>query len=237
TDKATSDLLVNELIGWYTLEKFPSDTSNTYATAHTFTNNNHDMELPQGICGSPLCHVSVTHWCEVADKAVGSNERKERCARLTGDIAAKAVELLNAHFDGSFVSYYVAPDSVGDCLACHGGAGMVANVAMKQTCIPCHGAEPHSSSFGDPGALNHTFKVKQNFPNPFNSNTTIEFTLPKPENVTIEVYNLNGQHIKTLASNKHYTAGDYSLQWNGNDEHGQSVESGMYFSELELVRA
>ncbi len=56
----------------------------------------------------------------------------------------------------------------------------------------------------------------------------IEFSLPKAENITIEVYNLNGQHIKTLASNKHYSAGDYSLEWNGNDEHGQGAEAGMY---------
>lgn len=228
TEKAVSDILVNELIGWYTLEKFPSDNSNTYAVDHAFANNNHDMDLVQGVCGSPLCHVSVSHWCGIADLAVGSNERKERCARLAGDVAAKAVELLNAHFDGTFVSSYEAPESIAECLACHGGAGMVANVSMKQTCIPCHGPEPHTSGVLDPKPLNHNFKVKQNFPNPFNNNTTIEFSLPIPEKVSIDVYNLNGQHIKTLVSNKQYSAGDYSLQWNGNDEHGRSADAGMY---------
>ena len=48
------------------------------------------------------------------------------------------------------------------------------------------------------------------------------------DNVTIEVYNLNGQHIRTLVSNKHYGAGNYSLKWDGNDEHGQNSEAGMY---------
>ena len=43
TDKAVSDILVNELIGWYTLAKFPSDESNSYATNHTFANNTHDL--------------------------------------------------------------------------------------------------------------------------------------------------------------------------------------------------
>lgn len=226
TDKATSDILVNELFGWYTLEKFPSDTSNTYAVDHVFGNNNHDMVLNQGVCGSPLCHVSVTHWCEISNEAVGSNPRKERCARLTGDVAAKAVELINAHFAGTFVSEYHTPASVAACMTCHGATGMMANVAMKQTCIPCHG-QPHS--MGVPAKpLNHDFKVSQNYPNPFNSETTIEFTIKKADKVTIEVYNLNGQHIKTLASNNPYGPGDYQLKWNGTDEHGQNVDAGMY---------
>ena len=230
TEKAVSDVLVNELIGWYTLEKFPSELkkSNTYASEHTYVNNTHDMVLEQGICGSPLCHVSVTHWCGIAELPVGSNERKERCARLTGDVAAKAVELLNAHFNGSFVAEYHTPDDVTDCLTCHGSAGMMANVAMKQTCIPCHGPDPHTTGIGALNPMSHDFKVKQNYPNPFNSDTTIEFTMQKADNVTIEVYNLNGQHVKTIASNQHYGPGEYSLKWDGTDEHGQNAETGMY---------
>ena len=228
TEKAVSDVLINELIGWYTQAKFPSDESNSYAANHTFLNNTHDMDLEQNVCPSPLCHVSVTEWCGIADLAVGSNERKERCARLAGDVAAKAVELLNANLAGSFVAEYETPEEVTSCLACHGATGMVANVSMKQTCVPCHGDEPHTSSIGDLTPMTHDFKVKQNFPNPFNSDTTIEFTMHKADNVTVEVYNLNGKHVKTLASSKSYPAGEYSLRWDGTDEHGQNSEAGMY---------
>lgn len=226
TDKATSDILVNELIGWYTLEKFPSDISNTYAVDHVFTHNVNDMVLDQGVCGSPLCHVSVTHWCGISGEAVGSPPRKERCARLTGDVTAKAVELLNAHFAGTFVSEYHSPASVTECMACHGASGMMANVHMKQVCLPCHG-QPHSMGV-DFRPLSNEFKVSQNYPNPFNSDTSIDFTMQKADNVTIEVFNLNGQHIKTIVSQQNYGPGDYSLSWNGRDEHGQDVKAGMY---------
>jgi hypothetical protein len=226
TEKTVANALINELIGWYTTAKFPSDQSNTNAVNHANTHNDFDMVLPQEVCGSPLCHISVTSWCVAADKTVGSNERKERCARLCGDVASKAVELLNAQFAGTFVAEYQTPESVADCLACHGGSGMVANVSSKMTCIPCHG-EPHASGVDNVG-LNHEFTIKQNYPNPFNSGTSIEFNLKKEEKITIEVYNLNGQHIKTIASQKSFSPGDHTLQWNGENEDGQSVKAGMY---------
>ena len=118
-------------------------------------------------------------------------------------------------------------------MGCHSTDGFKKNVSSKSECEQCHGdyAEIHTGA-GNESISANNFEVQQNFPNPFNNNTTIEFSLPIPEKVTIEVYNLNGQHIKTLVSNKQYSAGDYSLQWNGNDEHGHSVDAGMYFFRL-----
>jgi len=86
--------LINELLGWYTQTMFPTDTSNEYAVNHLFNVNNYDQVLPQNISGSPLCHISVTGWCNSADFSSGSTERKERCARLTGDVAAYTVKYL-----------------------------------------------------------------------------------------------------------------------------------------------
>jgi hypothetical protein len=76
-----------------------------------------------------------------------------------------------------------------------------------------------------------TFQVRQNFPNPFNPLTTIEYELPQYSHVRLEIYNLLGQKITTLADN-HQPAGRYHLIWNGRDSHGNNVASGIYFYQL-----
>jgi hypothetical protein len=192
-----------------------------------------DEVLEQSSCESVLCHISVTKWCEVSEVGVKDLKRKERCGRLTGDVAAKAAELLNAHYGTGFTAEYVPPATIASCMACHGNDGFKKNVSSKSECVQCHGnyEDIHSGS-GNESIVANNFEVQQNFPNPFNNNTTINFSLPISQKVTIEVYNQNGQHIKTLVSTKQYSAGEHSLQWNGNDEHGQSVDAGMYYFRL-----
>lgn len=92
-NKADSDMLIHDLVGWYTQTDFPSAISNQYAVNHVFNVNNYDQTLLQNQSGSPLCHVSVTEWCNAASFGVTDLERKERCARLTGDVAAQAVKI------------------------------------------------------------------------------------------------------------------------------------------------
>jgi hypothetical protein len=75
------------------------------------------------------------------------------------------------------------------------------------------------------------FALSQNFPNPFNPLTTIEYELPQNSHVRLEIYNLLGQKITTLADN-HQPAGHYHLIWNGRDSHGNNVASGIYFYKL-----
>jgi hypothetical protein len=67
-----------------------------------------------------------------------------------------------------------------------------------------------------------------NHPNPFNPETTISFTLLTDEEVLIEIYNTRGQKIHTLV-NSSMRAGIYSVLWDGRDENGVSVGSGIYF--------
>nr|NQU90316.1 C-GCAxxG-C-C family protein [Bacteroidota bacterium] len=231
-EKADSDQLIHELNGWYTQAQFPSTISNTYATSHLFNHNDFDMELPQSDCGSPLCHVSVTKWCNDAAFGVGANERKERCARLAGDVAAKAVELLNEHFAGTFTGTYVPPESIASCLACHGSGGTQNNVAAKLDCVSCHTDDPHSGAIFESGSTHDRFEVKQNFPNPFYSETSIEFSILNASKVTLEVYNLNGQHVKTLISNQQYGMGNHTVVWDGTNEHGNKAKGGMYIYRL-----
>jgi hypothetical protein len=76
-----------------------------------------------------------------------------------------------------------------------------------------------------------SFQLEQNYPNPFNPSTTIQYTLPRNENVEIRIYNASGQLVKTFA-NGVKGAGEYTTIWDGRDEAGNSVSSGAYFYQV-----
>ncbi len=72
-----------------------------------------------------------------------------------------------------------------------------------------------------------TTNLMDNHPNPFNPVTQINFSIEKASEVTIEVYNLKGQLVRTLVDERR-DSGNYSVQWTGEDNHGKSVGSGIY---------
>jgi hypothetical protein len=137
-DRTNATAVISELFGWYTLAPFPSDISNDYATQHLFLVSKYDKALLQTVAGSTLCHASVTSWCTEAGFKAGSTERADRCARLTGDVAARSVELLNAFFGGQFKAAFVVPKSVTDCQGCHGSAIGNVQSGVKMDCQQCH---------------------------------------------------------------------------------------------------
>ncbi|MBN1478938.1 T9SS C-terminal target domain-containing protein [candidate division KSB1 bacterium] len=77
------------------------------------------------------------------------------------------------------------------------------------------------------------FQLAQNYPNPFNPTTTIEYQLPQPGWVTISIYNLSGQHIRTLVD-KQKNAGFYSVMWDATDKTGQKTSSGVYLYRIQI---
>jgi hypothetical protein len=70
-----------------------------------------------------------------------------------------------------------------------------------------------------------------NYPNPFNPSTTIAFTLAEETEITLEIYNIKGQKVATLI-NGNLRTGKQEIVWNGVDENGVFVSSGIYFSRL-----
>ena len=223
--------LLTEIQGWYTQEELPTDTANEFAVNGQYLVHNYDDALPQNVSGSPLCHASVTEWCIMADKTVGSTERKERCARIAGDIAAKTAEMLNDYFAGTFTPTYQDPPGVVGCLTCHGSAAMF-NVMTKMDCVSCHTDFSHPSSVEQLQGSPSNFKLSQNYPNPFNPSTKIQFTVPEPEKVRMEVYDLQGRLVRTLVDYEVYNQGKYEVTWNGLDNHGNKVASGVYFAKM-----
>jgi hypothetical protein len=83
-----------------------------------------------------------------------------------------------------------------------------------------------------PPELPKTFALYQNFPNPFNPNTTIKYELPLQSRVAIKIFNLLGQEVKVLADRVE-TAGEHTVRWDGRNNIGLSVASGVYFYRIE----
>ena len=78
------------------------------------------------------------------------------------------------------------------------------------------------------------FELMNNYPNPFNPVTTMKFALPKSENVTIVIYNVLGQKVKTLVSDQKFRAGIRTFQWNGTNDRGMRVGSGTYIYRIKM---
>jgi subtilisin family serine protease len=87
-----------------------------------------------------------------------------------------------------------------------------------QTDVASDSAEPIPASFD----------LAQNYPNPFNPTTTIRYSLPARSHITISVYNILGRKVQTLIDEVK-SAGTHTAVWNGTDETGQAVSSGIYF--------
>ena len=76
------------------------------------------------------------------------------------------------------------------------------------------------------------FSLEQNYPNPFNPNTVIQYSIINPTQVSLRIYDVLGGEVKTLV-NQEQIGGVYEVNWNGNDEAGNKVSTGVYFYKLD----
>ncbi|MCK6561899.1 T9SS type A sorting domain-containing protein [candidate division KSB1 bacterium] len=86
-------------------------------------------------------------------------------------------------------------------------------------------------------SLPASFALLQNYPNPFNAGTQIRYQLPQPATVSLALYNAVGQKVNMLISGERQNAGDHHLNWNGQDQHGALLPSGVYLCRLEATSA
>lgn len=92
-------------------------------------------------------------------------------------------------------------------------------------------------NIGDPQNETPIVGVTQlygNYPNPFNPRTSISFSIPAEQNVELTIFNLKGQQVKTLFSGS-IAKGEHSLLWEGKDDNGKQVGSGLYFYKLKTA--
>jgi hypothetical protein len=126
-DKARREKLIAQLFSWYEAAALPG---------YQPDNSGDSPAIPKSVAGSVLCHVSVGKWCKASGEEVGSPEMKERCRRLTAEVAAKTAELLNANLREP--CKFVGPSSeVRSCLSCHGKAELRDTLGQMQ-CTACH---------------------------------------------------------------------------------------------------
>jgi len=80
----------------------------------------------------------------------------------------------------------------------------------------------------------HNFILQQNYPNPFNPSTQISFSIPEAGHVTLIVYNMLGQCVKTLID-KSLAVGVHNAQWDGTDDYGRTIANAAYFYRLQTA--
>jgi len=156
------------------------------------------------------------------------------------------------HDEGELIRLFDASDNLIDALTYNNDppwpiepAGYGATLELKKpnmnnalaqnwAASESHGTPGESNSIstsadaGLHGRVPEKFTLKQNYPNPFNSETTIEYGLPITSEVSLKIFNILGQEVRKLAyvSQK---AGSYRVVWDGRDNQGQEVASGIYF--------
>ncbi len=117
-----------------------------------------------------------------------------------------------------------------------------ATAAIENTVLEITDSQLYDSEFGVnrlgrpmPVALQtrpEAFALANNYPNPFNPATTIQYALPQAADVELTVYNVVGQVVRTLVA-QHQNAGRYTVAWDATDDGGHSLSSGMYFYHLQ----
>jgi len=77
--------------------------------------------------------------------------------------------------------------------------------------------------------LNLNFEVHNAYPNPFNGSVSLSYQIHKPGKMTVHIFNIYGQMIRTLLDEKVNTTGNHVISWDGTDSNGNVVSSGTYF--------
>jgi len=98
------------------------------------------------------------------------------------------------------------------------------------------GVPKQNVSPGDEPAAPLAYSLSQNYPNPSNPGTTISYSLKKPGEVKITIFDLLGRKVRSLVQG-HKSAGRYSVRWDGRNEAGRPVSSGTYFYRLKAGEA
>ncbi len=84
---------------------------------------------------------------------------------------------------------------------------------------------------GEEGEVPRYFELRQSYPNPFNNHAVIKYSLSKTTDVSLVIYNILGQKVRTLVKNQRQN-GDVSVIWDGKDGSGRDLSSGIYFYQL-----
>jgi len=163
------------------------------------------LRLEKGEAGA----FAVLRIGQIALYGIGDKSRAERLFRelVSASPSSEAAELARMHL----AELPDLPESLGRD-------------------VPPPRPEPEISEGS--GVESNVFSLSQSYPNPGNPSTTITFTLPQKAHVTLEIYNLLGQRVRTLVEGVK-EAGPHAVVWDGRDELGKIVPTGIYLYRLQ----
>jgi hypothetical protein len=127
--------LIDRLFYWYSEQEFPTNRFDKIS------------KMPKQVKAkamSPLCHTSVSKWTMAAGATVTSDEKKERCAKVAGEVAYIATKALNEYFEGKWTPPSWKPSKeISHCVQCHGPEqrGYTDGMNHQQghmECLMCH---------------------------------------------------------------------------------------------------
>ena len=130
---------------------------------------------------------------------------------------------------GGFLTSVCFVDSSTGWAVGYSGCEFGYAVVLKYTSGPDVVESPPSDDSFHP----KTFELFQNYPNPFNLETTIEFFLPKASRVSLSIYDIRGRVVRKLLNKRSLSSGYHKVLWNGRDQQGKSISSGVYLCILE----
>ncbi len=215
TEDSTYAVYISPLTNTTAIVKFGGDLNVLNPGAWTHLVESTEMEYDLGV------NYNVKFYLNGADYKVKVWED-------TGDPADEPEEFLMEVTDpdpwerGVWTVFTILGDPISD------GAGdeiYLDNVVLKQL---------GATAVDEDAIVNApaVFALKNNYPNPFNPTTTIEYSLDKADDVTINIYSLTGQLVRTLI-NENVSAGTHSVRFNGLDNNGNALSSGVYFYTLQ----
>lgn len=126
----THNAMITELINRYAVTNFPTNRFDSIC---------YFPKQVQVVPNSPLCHISVSTWTTAAGTNISSKERKDRCAKVAGEVAYMTVAMLNDYADKKYKSATPAVSAeTGHCLSCHGTAAAEHTQQGRMACGLCH---------------------------------------------------------------------------------------------------
>ena len=129
-------------------------------------------------------------------------------------------------------NYVPCPNDQVDMIAIDDVNGTSTTIPSGRRLQPRQTSDMYAGGSGGVGGSgNVSFALRQSAPNPFSSRTEIRYSIARTAPATLNIYNVSGQVVRTLAAGVH-KAGEYSVTWDGKNQNGRSVSSGIYYYRL-----
>ncbi len=192
----------------------------------------------------------IAYWCSIC-RAEGETTQKEIVDQYSSDVfKGMAIDVANGSLSqvldfqsASKIEYDLLMNGSGTASA-YGASYQNSTVIDQEGIIRLYRPTAETSTINntinallmatsiEEPAVAYSFELKDNYPNPFNPTTRIPFTVDKTRSVKLAVYDARGAQVRTIVNAK-FGAGSYEASWDGLDDAGQLVSSGIYFLRLQ----